>query len=180
MVGIISGMVTRRNSCQGEAPSMRAASKMSVGSDSSPARKSRKQNGVQCQMSTAMTVSSAVRGSPSQSFGGMPTSPITWFTSPKSKLSISFQIAPMTMPGMRMGRMKTARKNTRPRSMRLTRTARQQADHHLAADGADGEQGRVDDPRLEQGIVQQLRIVREADRQSRSPARSTRRHRRSW
>ena len=41
------------------------------------ARNSRKQNGVQCQMSNMITDWSAVAGDPSQSWGAMPTRPVT-------------------------------------------------------------------------------------------------------
>jgi hypothetical protein len=56
-----------------------------------------------------MTAKSAVALFPSQSIGFTPSTPSIWFSTPKSKLYISFQIAPMTMPGTRMGNRKTVR-----------------------------------------------------------------------
>ena len=42
---------------------------------------------------------------------------------PKSGLYISFQMAPITMPGIRIGSRKIVRYRTRPTAMRLTNSA---------------------------------------------------------
>ena len=111
--------------------------------DSSPARNSRKQNGVQCQMSTRMTESSAVSFAPSQSSGSMPRRPSAWLARPKSKFSISFQIAPDDD-----ARDQDRQDEDRPveHSSAGDPTAKQgqqEAEHHLAGHGAEREDGRV-------------------------------------
>ena len=70
-----------------------------------------------------MTESNAVAPLPSQSTDAIPNTPNIWLRKPKSKLYISFHIAPMTMPGTRMGSRNTVRYSTRPRVMRVVISA---------------------------------------------------------
>ena len=114
IVGIISGRMMWRTSCQKPVTSIRAASRTSPSSDSSPASISRKTNGVQCHTSTNITEASAMSGLPSQSTSGRPRARSSAFASPNSRPITSRHMVPMTMGGMTIGNRKMPVRIVRP------------------------------------------------------------------
>src|SRR5690554_2497692 len=71
-IGRSRGTVMYQKALRGPAPSIFADSYGSVGSPSSPARHTRKQKGVHCQTSVAISAYKAVRVSPNQAREGTP------------------------------------------------------------------------------------------------------------
>ena len=124
MAGRISGSVIRRKRCQALARSMRAASKMSGGSDDRLASITRNANGVHCQVWIAITEMSASLGSPSQLWEPRPSARVTRSTRPKSGESTKVrQKRPTTTGANTIGRIAATRSALWPRGICSTRSA---------------------------------------------------------
>jgi len=131
---------------------------------SRPVSISRKTNGVQCHTSTTITAGRASAVLPSQSATGRENHARIWLMTPKSKLYISFQIAPMTMAGHQNGQDEKRRDRRRaPRRILVVASARGKAKRHLHGNRHACENEGITDTGCKETILGHPEIVRQPD-----------------